>query len=180
MDALRTERAAKYREFSEAQEHISRLMSVMGFNKETTASNSNKKQTNTGSTRIGKPVRRSSRLSMLQAQPGTESQMEMTTNLQTQESISVLIQSEYLPRRVSLENEVRRQPLGKLDQNSPNKSLHSSNAKDAIQDRSSHVPQVKSQGDMHVTQAGDVDVDVDLDLDLDFDDEDLLTSTIRA
>jgi hypothetical protein len=82
VDALRSERAAKAREFSEAQEHISRLMSVMGFTKDQKDDNSKNKSA-AGPSRAKEAVRRSTRLSLLQAQ--SPSQSEMTT-MQTQSS----------------------------------------------------------------------------------------------
>lgn len=81
VEALRNERAAKAREFSEAQEHISRLMSVMGFTKE--KDDNSRKQPAAGPSKAKEPVRRSTRLSLLQAQ--SPSQTAMTTT-QTQSS----------------------------------------------------------------------------------------------
>lgn len=201
VEALRNERAAKAREFSEAQEHISRLMSVMGFSKE--KDDNSKRQPAAGPSKAKEPVRRSSRLSLLQAQ--SPSQAEMTT-IQTQSSNpaiplpstdSVFRQDATITTRrrshrfsqatsfVSDENttyfsrtqqsaaeglsEVRRQPLGNLDRNSPKKSPPSTNPKDVEHDNLGQQMQIESQININIT---------DLDLDVDFEDEDLLTSTM--
>ncbi|KAL3703961.1 hypothetical protein TMatcc_009651 [Talaromyces marneffei ATCC 18224] len=82
VEAFRNERAAKAREFSEAQEHISRFMSVMEFTKDQ-KDDSSRKQPATGPSKAKEHVRRSTRLSLLQAQ--SPSQAGMTT-IQAQSS----------------------------------------------------------------------------------------------
>lgn len=89
MEALRNERAAKAREFSEAQEHISRLMGVMGFTKE--KDGSSKKQPVAGPSKAKEPIRRSTRLSLQQAQ--SPSQAEMTTIQIQSSNLAIPMQS---------------------------------------------------------------------------------------
>jgi len=176
-------------------------MSVMGFTKE--KDDNSKKQPAAGPSNAKEPVRRSTRLSLLQAQ--SPSQTEMTTT-QTQSSHPAIplpsteslfnLDATTMTRRhshrffqatsvVNDENTTyfsstqdraveglpaaRRQPLGNLDRNSPNKSPPSTNPKDAEHNKLGQQTQLESQTNINFT---------DLDLDLDFEDEDLLTSTM--
>ncbi|EED13833.1 conserved hypothetical protein [Talaromyces stipitatus ATCC 10500] len=195
VESLRNERAAKAREFSEAQEHISRLMSVMGFD--------NSKKRAAAGPKAKEGVRRSTRLSVLQAQSCPPSQVDLTT-MQSQYSNPAIPPSTesffgqntrtttrrhsqrlsgatsfandditcYFsgPQRGSIEGGGRRQPLGDLDRNNPSKSPHSSNPKNSGHDKLGQDTQMGSQTHINITDLGD--------LDLNFDDEELLTSTM--
>lgn len=195
MESLRNERAAKAREFSEAQEHISRLMSVMGFTKED--DNSKRKHTSVPS-KMKDPVRRSTRLSLLQAQspshadtttiqtqsmnpgipmPGTESFANQDAEITTRRcrhfsQAASFVNDENLTycsstQEKPVEGFSRRQPLGNLDRNSPKISSPSTKPKDAEHDDLEQRMQIESQTNINLT-----------DLDLDFEDDDLLTSTM--
>ncbi|OKL63033.1 hypothetical protein UA08_01932 [Talaromyces atroroseus] len=189
VESLRNERAAKAREFSEAQEHISRLMSVMGFTKDY-KDESNKRQLDTTPT-VNREVRRSTRPSELQTQSCPPSQSEMTT-MHTQYSIAPppprvteFVRPDTTTRRRShrsaeamsfandpnysfLPEQKERQPLGHLDRNSPIKSSQPHNPKESK--CNNQESPVGSPTNINMTELGDID--------LDFDDDDLLTSTL--
>jgi hypothetical protein len=201
VEALRNERAAKAREFSEAQEHISRLMSVMGFTKE--KDESSNKQPAAGPSKAKEPVRRSTRLSLLQAQ--SPSQTEMTTT-QTQSSYPAIP----LPSTESFFNQdatiTTRRRSHRFSQatsfvNDENTTYFSSTQERAIEglsgvrrqplgnlDRNSpkkSPPSTNPKDAEHdklgqqtqIESQANINI-TDLDLDLDFEDEDVLTSTV--
>ncbi|KUL85279.1 hypothetical protein ZTR_07956 [Talaromyces verruculosus] len=201
VEALRNERAAKTREFSEAQEHISRLMSVMGFTKE--KDDNSKKQPAAGPSKAKEPVRRSTRLSLLQAQSPSQTE---TTTTQTQSSYPAIP----LPSTESFFNQdatiTTRRRSHRFSQatsfvNDENTTYFSSTQERAIEglsgvrrqplgnlDRNSPKKSPPSTNpkdaehdklDQQTQIESQANINItDLDLDLDFEDEDLLTSTV--
>ncbi|CRG82883.1 Intracellular protein transport protein USO1 [Talaromyces islandicus] len=191
VESLRIERSAKAREFSEAQEHITRLMNVMGFAKDQKSDN----QKPATSIR-GKEPRRSSRLADLQTQSFLPSEGE--TTMHTQFSVmqhpptaansfvqdSARRHSRHLTNADPLdhnrsfspnkkesairEREPLRQPLGDIDRNSPTKSQQGSQTLPSFDDEQ-NIQKTQSQAIFNVAEWGDVD--------LEFDDDDVFTST---
>ncbi|KAH8703721.1 hypothetical protein BGW36DRAFT_404049 [Talaromyces proteolyticus] len=193
VEFLHSECSAKARDFSEAQEHIGRLMNVIGF-KESKVDD--KKEAGTENTT--KEFRQSSRLVDLQTQSFLlPSQGEITTVTQfsnvtpvVQTSNSFQQNARSRSRRVSnagyvdpnrsfspntKESTVRdreplRRALSDVDRNSPSKSQRGSPK--ATQDNECRELDQKTQSQVNLdaTEWGNID--------LDFDDDDLFTSTM--
>jgi hypothetical protein len=201
VEAHRNERAAKAREFSEAQEYISRLMSVMGFTKEN--DDNSKKLPSAGPSKAKEPVRRSTRLGLLQAQ--SPSQAEMAT-MQTQFSnpaIPLPSTESFFNRDVTTTTRRHSHRFSEATSfvNNENTTYFSSTQERAAEglvgvrqplgnlDRNSpnKSPPSTNPKDAEQDQLGlqtqiesqtNINVTDLEDLDLDFEDEDLLTSTM--
>jgi hypothetical protein len=180
--SLRNERAAKAREFSEAQEHISRLMSVMGFTKEQKEDN----QTLGKSERFERP-HKPSRLAEVQTQSILRSQED---TMSFQDSLPPTAsfhdspnsrQHHRNPRQMSFQTgqEITgdseifagsgRRPLGDKDNNSPPKS-QAGRCKRTVADQG--YPRQIDQNAVPNMEGVMLD-----DIDLDFNESDLFTST---
>lgn len=183
IQSLRDERAAKAREFSEAQQHISRLMNVMGFSAKSNDKCSSKSQRSRDADIAPTPSRRQSAAydddDDIQLAESFES---LATNLQGPtpkrpkgNGRSVHALQAPAPKTPAASNTVAianapktgpRQPLIEAGTNSPVKSQASLGSKGSQYDSA-------SAGNMGENRLQDLDLDMDLEFSKDF----LFTST---
>ncbi|KAL4783052.1 hypothetical protein BJX76DRAFT_368700 [Aspergillus varians] len=194
---LREERAAKAREFSEAQQHISRLMGVMGFKHELSDHRASSKQR-------PRPLSGQSQVGMTQIQTQTDAGGTGGTDFQNQEEDPLATSIEFAtprpdgrtskrtrnnafpsaqpspPRsfesskkstfRGSTKTHQEREPLGEADQNSQPNS-QSTEILSCSRPDSFHGSQSNHRVDQNHLD------DIDLDLDLEFSKDFVFTST---
>ncbi|KAK4865430.1 hypothetical protein LT330_009541 [Penicillium expansum] len=188
VQALRDERAAKAREFSEAQQHIGRLMGVMGFSANAPESNAPPKHQRTRSSVNATPA---ARIPQMISDDEDDAQLaesfeSMTSNLNgptpkrprgnrksTNLPCALNTPSAAGPKTKSpppasgMSRSVRK-PLAEADRNSPTKSQSSSASKCSQMDDSFQETQAQEENRLH---------NLDLDMDLEFSRDFLFSST---
>ncbi|KAJ5510323.1 hypothetical protein N7453_002426 [Penicillium expansum] len=186
--ALRDERAAKAREFSEAQQHIGRLMGVMGFSANAPESNAPPKHQRTRSSVNATPTARI--LQMISDDEDdaqlAESLGSMTSNLNgptpkrprgnrkstnlpysLNTSSAAGSKTRSPPPASGMSRSVRK-PLAEADRNSPTKSQSSNASKRSQVDDPFQETQAQEENRLH---------NLDLDMDLEFSRDFLFSST---
>lgn len=173
MQALRDERAAKAREFSEAQQHIGRLMGVMGFS--ANASESTPKHQRIKSSTYQTPAARSP-LQVSDEEDETQSHHSRHISIgptpkrprgNRQSAAGYPAKSQKSPPTTTSS---ARKPLADTSCNSPNKTPSSDGSKNSPID-ASKGPRAKENSDHNRLQ------NLDLDMDLEFSKEFLFSST---
>ncbi|KGO75270.1 hypothetical protein PITC_001340 [Penicillium italicum] len=186
VQALRDERAAKAREFSEAQQHIGRLMGVMGFSANAPESNAPPQHQRTRSSVNATPAARIPQ-TISDDEDGTqlaESFGSMASNfneptpkrprgnrkstnlpyaLNTPSGAAPKAKSP--PLAAGMSRSVRK-PLAEADRNSPTKSQSSSASKRSQVDDS--FQETQAQGDFEGNRLHNLDLDMDLEFSRDF------------
>ncbi|KAF4771708.1 hypothetical protein HAV15_004556 [Penicillium sp. str.  len=186
VQALRDERAAKAREFSEAQQHIGRLMGVMGFSANAPESNAPPRHQRTRSSVNATPAARIPQ-TISDDEDGiqlTESFESMTSNfngptpkrprgnrkstnlpheLNTPSAAAPKTKSP--PRASGMSRSVRK-PLAEADHNSPTKSQSSSTLKrNRVNDS---FQETRAPGNLEENRLHNLDLDMDLEFSRDF------------
>ncbi|EKV18968.1 Chromosome segregation ATPase-like protein [Penicillium digitatum] len=186
VQALQDERAAKAREFSEAQQHIGRLMGVMGFSAHAPESNAPSKHQRTRSSVNATPAARICQFRS-DDEDGTqlaESFESMTSNFDrptpkrprgnrksTNRPDALSTPSISGPRANTLPpagsmSRSARKPLADADHNGPTKSQPSSASKRSQVDDS--FQETQAQGNLKETRLHNLDLDMDLEFSRDF------------
>lgn len=186
MQALRDERAAKAREFSEAQQHIGRLMGVMGFSANAPESNAPPRHQRTRSSVKATPAARIPQ-TISDDEDGiqlAESFESMTSNFNgptpkrprgNRKSTSLpydlntpsaAVPKTKSPPRTSGVSRSVRKPLAEADHNSPTKSQLSSAPKRNQVDDS--FQETQAPGNLEGNRLHNLDLDMDLEFSRDF------------
>lgn len=186
MQALRDERAAKAREFSEAQQHIGRLMGVMGFSAKAPESNAPPEHQQTRSSinatpaaRIPQPI--SDDEDDIQLAESFES-MASNFNGPTPKRPRGNLKSTNLPYALNTPSAAGpkkkspppasgmsrsvRKPLAEADRNSPTKPQSNSASKRNQVDDS--FQETQAQGNIEDNRLHNLDLDMDLEFSRDF------------
>lgn len=185
MQALRDERAAKAREFSEAQQHIGRLMGVMGFSANASESNAPPNNQRTRSPANITPAARSLH-SISDDEDDTQPSQSfesMTSNINGRTpkrprgnrkstnrpydlTTSPAAGSKTKSPPASVISRSVRKPLAEADRNSPTKSQLSSASKRNQVDDS--FQETQAQGNLEENRLHNLDLDMDLEFSRDF------------
>jgi hypothetical protein len=176
VQALRDERAAKAREFSEAQQHIGRLMGVMGFSAnapESTGPNHQRTRSSTNQTpaaRIPQPI--SDDEEETQTQSSQYMTMGPTPKRPRGNRKSTLPATTSTPsaavlktRSPPLGTRSVRSPLADADLNCLTKTPSSNGLKHSQVDM---LPEIQVQGNFEENRLQDLDLDMDLEFSKDF------------
>ena len=186
MQALRDERAAKAREFSEAQQHIGRLMGVMGFSANTPESNAPPRHQRTRSSVNATPTARvpqtiSDDENGIQLEESFES-MASNFNRPTPKRPRGNRKSTILPYDLNTPSAAApktksppgasgtsrsvRKPLAEADHNSPTKSqLSSASKRNQVDDA---FQETQAPGNSEENRLHNLDLDMDLEFSRDF------------
>ncbi|KAJ5800931.1 uncharacterized protein N7518_002999 [Penicillium psychrosexuale] len=183
VQALRDERAAKAREFSEAQQHIGRLMGVMGFSANAPESNTPAKHQRTRSSVNATPAARIPQtisddedgIQLAQSFESITSSFNGPTPKRPRGNRKSTNQPYALnttgskakspPPASGMSRSVRK-PLAEADRNSPTKSHSSSGSKRNQVDDS--FQETQAQGNSEENRFHDLDLDMDLEFSKDF------------
>lgn len=176
VQALRDERAAKAREFSEAQQHIGRLMGVMGFSANAPESTAPNHQRTRSSTNQTPAARISQQISDDEEETQTQSSQYMTTgptpkrprgNRKPALPHTTSTSSAATPKTRSPPIGTRsvRKPLADADPNSPTKTPSSNKSKHSHVDI---LPETQVPGNFEENHLQDLDLDMDLEFSKDF------------
>ncbi|KAJ5780471.1 hypothetical protein N7457_005631 [Penicillium paradoxum] len=188
VQTLRDERAAKAREFSEAQQHIGRLMGVMGFSANAPESNASVKHQRTRSsmnpttpaTRIPEPISDEEDGSQFSQSFGsvtshdngpTPKRPRANPKPHVPSDSSAIAYKKKSPPLTGRITRSARKPLAEADHNSPTKSQSSSASKRSQVDDSFQGSQVRDNLEENRLQ------DLDLDMDLEFSRDFIFTNT---
>ncbi|KAJ5520103.1 hypothetical protein N7463_000556 [Penicillium fimorum] len=186
VQALRDERAAKAREFSEAQQHIGRLMGVMGFSANAPGSNTPQTHQRTRSSVNATPAARIPQI-ISDDEDGTQSAQpfeSMTSNFSgpipkrprgnrkstnlpydLNTSPAAGSKTKTPPPATSISRSVRK-PLTEADRNSPTKSQSSTSSKRNQVDDS--FQETQAQENLEENRLHNLDLDMDLEFSRDF------------
>ncbi|KAJ5372625.1 hypothetical protein N7517_004631 [Penicillium concentricum] len=183
VQALRDERAAKAREFSEAQQHIGRLMGVMGFSANAPESNAPPTHQRTRSSVNTTPAARTPQ-TISDDEDNTQSAQpfeSMTSNFNgptpkrprgnrkspydLNTSPATGRKTKTPPPATGISRSVRK-PLAETHRNSPTKSQSSSGSKRNQLDDS--FQETQDQGNFEENRLQDLDLDMDLEFSRDF------------
>lgn len=183
---MRDEREAKAREFSEAQQHIGRLMGVMGFSAQP-AQPAEPKPQQPRSAKQSKPAARHLDTYNDEDSQLVESFESMASNFnertpkrargnrlshpsQPQPRTQGFPMSKSSPHISESARRLTRKPLGEADLNSPTKSPAANNSKQ-------NQPPAGPTDHFEDNCLQDLDLDMDLDMDLEFSRDFIFTST---
>jgi len=173
VQSLRDERAAKAREFSEAQQHIGRLMGVMGFSAnapESTVPTHQRTRPSTNQTpaKITQTISddeetqtQSSQYMSMGPTPKRPRGNRKSTLPSTSTSTAVNPKTRSPPTATR----AVRKPLGDADRNSPTKAPSSNGAK---QSQADVLPITQARDNFEENRLQDLDLDMDLEFSKDF------------